>query len=296
MRQAPTALFCAGAVKAGTSWLWDYLASHPEAHLRSVKEVQFFDRLENGGLVHRARRLGREIKALEEELANGNPKWPVWIARQIADRRELQAVMLSEEAAVPGYVNYLTEAAGDKRLVGDMTPEYGLLPVSRMKSISALMPDTRWVLLMRDPVARLWSHVRMLTRRTKCAPSEFSVVAAEKFEAVMDGAAEDVVVRSDYAGIYQRLEQAVAPEKRLVMFYERLMTAEGVAQVTQFLGLAAHPAKLEKRVHEGVPLQMPAAFRERAREWLAPQYAFVAETWGLPCEWEAHPELRSEVA
>ncbi len=295
MSESPTALFCAGAVKAGTSWLWDYLSGHPQAHLRSVKEVQFFDRLEAGSLAHRARRLGKEIGPLEVELATGNPKWPGWIARQIADRQELQQVMLAADP-VAAYRTYLTEGAGGKRLVADMTPEYGLLPVARMRAISALLPDTRWIFLMRDPVARLWSHVRMLTRRTKCAPEDFARVAAGKFEEVMAGQAEDVTLRSDYAAIHARLTEAVAPQKRLVMFYERLMTEQGVAQVTGFLGLAPHPAKLEKRVHEGVPLPMPAALRARARDWLAPQYAFVAETWGLPQEWEAHPELRSEVA
>jgi hypothetical protein len=289
-----TVLFCAGATKAGTSWLWDYLSSHPETHLRSIKELQFFGRLENGGLVHLARRLGKEIETLETELATGKPKWPTWIARQIADRRELQGVARS--GAEARYLRYLTEGAGDKRLVADMTPEYGLLPITRMQAMTGLLPDVRWIFLMRDPVARLWSHVRMLTRRTKCPASDFARIAAAKFEDVLAGKAEDVTLRSDYAAIHDRLAKAIAPERRLVMFYERLMTVEGVAEVTEFLGLSAHSAKFEKRVHEGVASPMPADLHSRAHEWLAPQYAFVAKTWGLPPEWEAHPELKNELA
>ena len=35
-------LFCIGAQKAGTSWLYTLLATHPECHL-PVKEVHYFD-------------------------------------------------------------------------------------------------------------------------------------------------------------------------------------------------------------------------------------------------------------
>ena len=42
MGDQPTLLFCVGATKAGTSWLFDYLKHHPECHLRSVKELQYF--------------------------------------------------------------------------------------------------------------------------------------------------------------------------------------------------------------------------------------------------------------
>lgn len=291
---APDVLFCAGAVKAGTSWLWDHLSRHPQVQFRSVKEVQFFDRLEGGRMPQRLKKLQREIAALEAELKAG-PKWPAWVARQIADRKQLMQVFASDtpEAA---YRAYLTDGAGEARLVGDMTPEYGLLSVQGMARASAILPRARWIFLMRDPVARLWSHVRMLARRTGCAAADFARVSAEKFEDALSGRAEDVVARSDYAGIHARLTAAVAPENRLVMLYERLFSAEGVARVTDFLGLAPRPEGLERRVHVGIALDMPEPLRARARDWLSPQYAFMAETYGLPAEWEAHPNLRSEVA
>jgi hypothetical protein len=294
--EAPTMLFCAGAVKAGTTWLYEYLREHPETYLRTIKEMQYFDRLHGGNLKGRIKKLDLEIAAFEEELETGRAKWPTWVLRQIGDRAEYRKVLQSGDAPTDGYLRYLTAGAEGKRLVGEMTPEYGLLPAANIRQISALAPDVRWVFLMRDPVQRLWSHVRMLVRRAKPAPEAFAGACEAKFDEVLAGAAKDVIQRGDYAAIHRRLTRGVDADKRLVMFYEHLLTPEGVARVTDFLGLSRHPAKLDKKVHEGVAVDMPAPLRARARDWLRPQYAFVAETFGLPPEWERFPELKNEVA
>ncbi|MBC7478231.1 MAG: sulfotransferase [Pseudorhodobacter sp.] len=296
MTQAPTMLFCAGAVKAGTTWLYEYLREHPETYFRTIKEMQYFGRLDSGTLKGRIKKLDQEIAAFEAELESGKAKWPTWVLRQIGDRAEYRKLLLSGDAPTAAYLRYLTAGAGDKRLVGEMTPEYGLLPPARIAEISALAPDVRWIFLMRDPVSRLWSHVRMLVRRAKPAPDAFAAACEAKFDAVLAGKAPDVTQRGDYRAIHGRLAQAVVADKRLAMFYEHLLTPAGVARMTDFLGLSRHPAKLDKRVHEGVAIDMPAALRIRARDWLKPQYIYVAQTFGLPPEWESFPELNSEVA
>ena len=173
-------LFCAGAVKAGTTWLYEYLREHPEVYFRTIKEMQYFDRLESGNLKGRINKLNQEIAAFEAELEQGKAKWPTWVLRQIGDRAEYRKVLLSGDAPTDAYLRYLTAGAGDKRLVGEMTPEYGLLPPAKIAEISALAPDVRWVFLMRDPVSRLWSHVRMLVRRMKPAPEAFAAACEAK--------------------------------------------------------------------------------------------------------------------
>ncbi len=250
-------LFCAGAVKAGTTWLYEYLREHPDTYFRTIKEMQYFDRLHNGNLKGRVKKLEQEIAAMEAELEAGRAKWPAWVLRQIGDRAEYRKLLMSGDAPTAEYLHYLTAGAGDKRLVGEMTPEYGLLKVPQMREISAIAPDVRWVFLMRDPVSRLWSHVRMLVRRAKPGSEAFAAACEAKFDEVLAGQAKDVTQRGDYASIYGRLAKAVAADKRLVMFYEQMLTPAGVAQVTDFLGISNHPAKLDKRVHEGVAVEMP---------------------------------------
>ena len=293
MSGTPTLLFCAGAVKAGTSWLYEYLRDHPETYFRTIKEMQYFDRLAKGNLAGRIRKLDQEIAGFEQELEDGRAKWVPWVLRQIGDRAEYRQVLQSGPEPTAGYLRYLTAGSGDKRLAGEMTPEYGLLPVDKMRALNTMAADVRWIFLMRDPVSRLWSHVRMLVRRMKPAPATFAAACEAKFDEVLAGKAADVTERGDYAAIHGRLMQAVAPDKRLVMFYEHLMSPEGIDRVTGFLGLSTHPARLDRVVHPGIAADMPETLRQRARDWLRPQYAFVAATFGLPAEWEAIGDLQS---
>ena len=296
MSRTPTLLFCAGAVKAGTSWLYEYLRDHPDAYFRTIKEMQYFDRLAKGTLAGRVRKLEQEIAGFERDLDEDRVKWVPWVLRQIGDRAEYVKVLQSGPAPTAQYLAYLTAGAGDRLVAGEMTPEYGLLPADEMRALGALAPDVRWIFLMRDPISRLWSHVRMLVRRMKLAPEAVAGACAVKFDEVLAGRAPDVTERGDYAAIHGRLVQAVASDKRLVVFYEHLMSPDGVARVTDFLGLPGHPARLDKVVHPGISAAMPEALRQRARDWLRPQYGFVAATFGLPAEWEAFPDLTSEVA
>ncbi len=295
MGQPVTMLFCAGAVKAGTSWLYEYLRGHPETYMRSIKEMQFFNKLDEGALSARVKRMEKEIAAMEQELDSGKARFPIWVMEQIADRLDYIAVLKAADP-VPDYLRYLTKGAAGKRLVGEMTPEYGLLPVARMRDLQGLAADVRWVFVMRDPVERLWSHVRMLVKRAAVAPEGFAAAGVAKFDDVLAGGALDVTARGDYAAIHGRLVQAVPADKRLVTTYEGMITPAGVARVTGFLGLSDHPAPLQKRVHAGIAVDMPDSLRQRARDWLKPQYAFVAATLGLPQDWESFPEFGSEVA
>jgi hypothetical protein len=288
-------LFCAGAVKAGTSWLYEYLRGHPETYLRSIKEMQFFNKLDEGALGARVKRMEKDIAGMQKDLDSGKARFPAWVIKQIADRVAYCQVLTAPDP-VAAYMRYLTAEAEGKRLVGEMTPEYGLLPVTRMRDLQALSADVRWVFVMRDPVERLWSHVRMLVKRASVAPGAFAAACVAKFNDVLAGQAPDVVQRGDYAAIHARLVQAVPDDNRLVMTYEGMITPQGVGRVTDFLGLSRREAPLQKRVHAGTPVNMPESLHQRAREWLRPQYAFVAATLGLPQDWESFPEFGSEVA
>jgi hypothetical protein len=97
---------------------------------------------------------------------------------------------------------------------------------------------------------------------------------------------KDIVDRGDYAEAMLRLSSAVQPAQLLVQFMEDLISAPGVAQLCEFLGIRPHPGPVERRVHEGVPLGLDAARRARARVLLAPQYEFVAQLFpALPEAW-----------
>ena len=284
--------FCAGAVKAGTSWLWQYLRGHPECAVRAVKEVQYFDKLEEGTLGALAQRLRREIAALKAEIEGGDCRNPAWTRELLSAKREILKFVRDEAPRDAEYLAYLTRHAGGRKLVADMTPEYGLLPAERLRDLAALAPDVRFLFVMRDPVQRLWSHVRMLVRRAGATGADFAPACADRFDAVLAGRAPDVTVRGDYRGIVGRLKAAVTPQRLMFAFYETLLTEPGIRDLTRFLGIAEHRPDLGRRMHEGTKLDMTASQRLRAFDWLADQYDFVAGAFGVPAAWDTRAQAR----
>lgn len=284
----PTLLYCVGATKAGTSWLHETLAGHRQVHLRSIKELHFFDGLENGKLASQAEPFRAQIAEMERRMASAEEPRRRHIAGRIADRRAWLDV-LGQGGETAAYLDYLHHDRGDAAVVGDVTPAYGLLPVARLRQMAALAADTRFVYLLRDPVARLWSHVRMMAARRGDSERADPAKAANILRRTLDGKEGQIESRSDYMGALARLNAAVDPARLLVLFYENLFGGDALARLCAFLGIAPAEPDARRRVHEGAALAMTGDQRAAARAWLAPQYDHVAQLMGrLPDAWQVN--------
>ena len=246
--------------------------------MRSIKELHFFDALDAGQLGRRGARLNKEIAQLRAEVS-AEPS--IDRVAKIADREAWLPVLAS--GRTDDYLAYLHDGLADRHLIADVTPAYALLPTERLRDMAMMAPDVRFVYLMRDPVARLWSHVRMLAWRKAGNPE---MQAAKVFEAVLAGQQPDVTDRGDYRAALERLDAAIDPSRLLVMFQEAMLTVPGVKRLCAFLGIADHEADFSRRVHAGQRLDMTQDQLARARAALRPQYDYVAARFGtLPDAW-----------
>ncbi|HEX9858465.1 MAG TPA: sulfotransferase [Paracoccaceae bacterium] len=285
MTQESTILFGVGATKAGTTWLYNHLASHPECHLRSIKELHYFDSIASGNVERQLKLRAAAAERLASAASTDADRAAATAARR-ADLAQWIGVLERQGEDIPAYLAYLTAGQGGRRLVADITPSYGLLPVDRLRAMAAIGPDVRFVYLMRDPVARLWSHVRMLARRSVAAAADFPAVAHDLLQRILAGAPSGAVARGDYAAAITRLRAAVDPQRLLVMFQEDLMSRPGLARLCGFLGIAVQPAAFGRRVHQGAPLSMTEEQRLGACVFLRSQYEFVARQFSdVPDAW-----------
>lgn len=289
MASAPTYLICVGATKAGTSWLFDHLAGHPDCYLRTVKELHYFDPPESGLSRMQARTNTAEIARLTARLAGMGAEQAALIRRRIADRAAWNAVLDKGPDDLAAYRGYLTEGLTTQRVVADVTPSYALLPVAGLRRLLGVAADVRIVYLMRDPVARLWSHVRMLAQREAKPGQDVAALAGARLDRALAG--DDLYFggRGDYKGCVERLHAVCYPGRLLVIFTEELVTLPGVARLWAFLGIGPGPVAFDNRVHEGVPLPLSPTHRDRARAALRAQYDYVAKaTPTLPSAWSAN--------
>jgi len=192
------------------------------------------------------------------------------------DRADWMTVLDKGQEDLPAYLEYLSKGAKGDQLVGDMTPAYALLPEARLAQLGRMAPDVRILFLMRDPVERLWSHIRMIAARRDPDGQVRAKRCGRLLDKVIAGQETQIVARSDYAATLKQLRAALPRGRVLIEVFEEMVAGDGFQRILAFLGLAPMTAD-PVPVHQGQALAMTGEQRRAARAWLAPQYE-AAET------------------
>jgi hypothetical protein len=291
----PVLAFCVGATKAGTTWLYHFLKNHPDCHMRSIKELHYFDALDFDERRFHLRELEKRLQDTRDEMLLASPRRLDELEPRLADVQELIALHQREGEDTAGYLDYLNGGRSEEKLIGDVTPAYSLLSAERFGAMAALAPVTRFVYVMRDPVARLWSHLRMNASRRARVPEDIPARVNRMFWRYGRGRFPGMRQRGDYRATLERLNRALDPSRLLVLFYEELFRQEAIDRLCVFLGIAPMPAPIAERAHVGPDIHMTAEQRRYAQSWLAPQYTYVQDRFGrVPDAWRANmPEVIS---
>ena len=283
--EGPTVLFGLGVTKAGTSWLFRYLSGHPDGRQRRVKECHFFNTLEGTAPGHHEAALVGRAADLRARLAQGDLTAAARsrLRAEVEDVESFLAVLRGADPAA--HLAWLVQDAGPGQVVADITPAYGRLPPARLAQMAALSPATRFVYLMREPVARLWSHARMIARRRLAQGGVAEAHARAAMEQALDGQAAHIRDAGDHAAQLPRIESAIPSARLLVGFFEDLFRPGLPERICAFLGIRPHPAPVSARIHEGLAIPLPADLARRATVALRPQYDFVAARGPVPDAW-----------
>ena len=288
----PAILYGVGATKAGTSWLYRYLHDHPECSLPAVKEAHYWDTFNAGARDKQLAAYGQrlvELRNLKAEAAVAGRGWQVQnVTRRIADMEALIEVIGGDRQGDLAYGAWLTQGRGAARLVADITPNYATLPEGKLERMAALSPATRFISLLRDPIDRLWSHVRMQARRFRQDHEVYEKKANNILWRIVNAGAEThITERGDYPATIEKLERVVPKDRLMVAFSETLLTVPGAERLCAFLGIAPHAAEAPERVHEGRSVEMREDLRPKVAAFLKDQYDWVARHMGpLPQAWQ----------
>jgi hypothetical protein len=236
---------CIGAQRAGTSWLWANLRQHPDLWLPPIKELHYFDRPDDG-LWERLTHPRRAYRTARRELIRGalGLRWLRgdagvlrWHTRYLLGRR-------SDE----WYRSLFAPAAG--RTTGEITPRYSVLPDAAVAHAARVLPDARIVYLIRDPVQRAWSNLKMGADRY--GPTE-SWSDEDLRERVLRRSG--VLAMGRYLENLGRWERHFPPERVLVGFFDEIRGAPADL-------LRRHlPGDLRASVNPGPPEPIPEELR-----------------------------------
>lgn len=277
-------LFCVGAQKAGTTWLAANLARSPACHFYPFeKELHHFNTAYSSGRGMRAWK-ARVVAGLLADAADLDAEAYAARLRRVQCELDLMKILKRGEAGARAWMFALGRGAGEARYLCDFTPDYALVPPAAWREMSEYVSAEgrrpKFIFILRDPVDRYWSFLRMMIRHREVPLPEAGARLADWL--AHDLAQGNLSRRNhcDYRYTMKQLDTVVPPEDRLILFYETMFAPDAFARVCDFLGIAGHAADPETKVHEGLDFALPRDRWSDLRAALDDIYAFAFERFG----------------
>lgn len=222
MDNKPIFILGLGVQKAGTTWVHSYLRQYDEVNFGRMKEYHIWDAL--------------NIGTCSNFKINPN--------KAISSRQSLiQFLMQNFSISYWSYFRRLVQK-DSVRITGDITPSYSGLSKDRLDFIRHNLAlknfNVKFIFLVKDPVERCWSAVRMKRRnqeRIGEAPKK-----TEEAELSLYYKTKEAAFRTDYVSTLTNIESVFKKEDCFLATYESLFTNTEITRLSNFLGVKSFPS------------------------------------------------------
>lgn len=214
-----------GAQKAGTTWLYDYLATSTLVATQSIKEYHVWDALHVPDMANLLVAAHDSERSFEDRVR--------YLLQQSPD-------------------NYFEHFAGMMRQQGkgiacDITPSYSGLGRDVLRSIvegfSRRGIVTKAVFLMRDPIERCWSSARMASR------NEHGHTRVEEADVLRWAKSSVSEMRGRYDVTVGEIEAVFPAHQAHLGIYEEMFRPDRLASLSEFCGVPFSPSHTEKKLN-----------------------------------------------
>jgi len=254
--------FCIGAQKAGTTWLHQNLNSQNWFNPCLMKEIHFFDTLflwPNSGTPDLSiiyRRACEAINYHVREIRNGTDGSEI-------NLNWLEAITgLASRPFDLDWYRSCFSACGPDEVCGDFTPDYCLLDSNSIGIIHSTFPDAKYILMLREPISRGWSEMRMILGSRATEEELLTYIDDPIF-----------IARADYANIINRWRAVVGDKNLLIVFYDEIVSHPIILlnRISHFLGREGQGwPQATTAIHKGTPDLLPCAVESKLARILRP--------------------------
>lgn len=235
-----TNLFLLAAPRSGSTQLSAWLSSHPDIECTFVKEPNFFSNHEfSSDYVDRT-----HLNDIEPSLLNNIDSFK---------DKSFQFAIYRREEDYQVLVDYMSS-----RYKMDASTTYLHCPESIGKILS-YNPEAKFIILLRDPVARLISHYRLAVR-TGREKDCFSTRLRKELSGYEILPSQYLIRQSLYADAVESVKELVKPENVCLVFFEDLIKnpQHTLSVISEFLDVSS--SEFDVRViekNEGVSPRFP---------------------------------------
>jgi len=147
-------LLSVGAMKAGTTWLYAVLKSHPDIFFTQEKEIHFFGRMHND-IDHMTR--AYRFERMMTFLSRANPESMPMVVLQEKLRWYADFLMNIDQKK---WYTRLFKGRKEEKYCADFSNLNAYLDDSGWSHVRQIAKEVRVVYTLRDPLKRLWSHLK----------------------------------------------------------------------------------------------------------------------------------------
>jgi hypothetical protein len=255
-----------GAMKAGTTWLYDKLKQHPDIHFSPQKEVHFLSQYYGHTNIlalpkrdKRARTAMRRLRAKEKD-----PK-------QVRRMRHWYADYKAEPVDYAWFEKIMEADHAEGRYIADFSNLNCFLTPDNWNDLKGNhVKQLRVIYIMRDPIKRIWSHFKYHLQFSKHPAAN----APEKdFDLFREILGKDWFWRNAcYAATCNTLRSGLEQDELQVMYFEDMVQSpeQFLRDVCRFIGLdpLEHEDDLSRRKNASIVAALPAAWDDYARRKL----------------------------
>jgi hypothetical protein len=239
-RKVDRLFLSAGAMRCGTTWLYNMLREHPELYFTPQKELHFIYDYYAGS---------REFQSLElpiwdrEYVTTPGENDESWYdrSRRLKYLFEWALVQLDHDLSYE-YYHRLFSLRWNEKYSCDMSNLTSYLPERDLFDVKSRFDTVKVLYVMRDPLMRLWSHFVYNNERIG-QPREFCESAWNKDAVIKWMNGENILVpkSSDYVEAIKKLGNVFGDDFN-VLFYEDLVedTLGSLRNIERFLEISEH--------------------------------------------------------
>jgi len=259
-----------GAMKAGTTWLYEQLKKHPEIHFTPEKEIHYFANkvgIENQ-LSHRNRIL--KLKDVMQKNANGNAKF---ISQNLDEISWYAGYAHNTDISNEWYEN-LFKQNPSKAFCADFSNLYCQMDTDGWDNVRKVAKNVKVIYTLRDPLERLWSHykfhMKWVNREDEALEAGF-----EHFKELLDK--HFFWINAEYVKNYELLKLSLKDDELMILYFEdfRERPIEMLNEVQKFLGIeeiAPEQSQLDKKVNKTKSFSLEPEWRNHILKKLEPVY------------------------
>lgn len=265
-----------GAMKAGTTWLYEQLKEHPEIYFTPEKEIHYFANKQGieEQLSHRNRL--QKMKYKVDDIAHGNLKFL---------EHHIEEISWYSEFARPrnitdDWYENLFRFRNEEKYCCDFSNLYCQMDKKGWDNVKKVSKNIRVIYTLRDPLKRLWSHYKFHMLWVD-KEDETLDIGFQQFKELLDK--HWFWINAEYIKNYKLLKENLKDNELMLLYFEdfRANPVKMIKEVQDFLGIeniTTSKEKLNKQVNKTKDFDIPEEWLKYMQVKLKPLYKEMKES------------------